>query len=377
MMPRPKPTPPSRRQRGFVLIYVILMVGALAVLLAAMQRIRPPSSQGIDKQINLALQGVEGRAFMTFILAGMNGEPVVLDPRFEAYQQVLREKQAQLAAADDRIAFLKALLSSLNYDLRISDAASSPTNKPSQTDLKSGTGQGSDGKDGSKDTTAKDSGRVSVPFFPRKAPFTYQLGNTTYQVTVHPTNAKPNLNLLGKEALERYLKYLKVPPERIRTLVGTLIDWIDPDDMTSDSGAEFDHYPNYRPLNGPVRHWAELAYVKDMDASTLRFLRENFSLDGPLTVSADYAPPEMIAALADLPLRTVQVAYEFQEIASKQLPDNKVYISDILLDDELKRFQSVAGWNSYTDVRLIRLAGPNFVQTIRYDMTKKKVLETW
>jgi general secretion pathway protein K len=88
-------------------------------------------------------------------------------------------------------------------------------------------------------------------------------------------------------------------------LVPILIDWLDPDSIESDGGAEADYYlrlmPPYEPRNGQMPTIGDLRMLKGMDdvvffrlSHYLSTVQETF---GPCCVNANTAPPEVLAAL--------------------------------------------------------------------------------
>jgi general secretion pathway protein K len=88
-------------------------------------------------------------------------------------------------------------------------------------------------------------------------------------------------------------------------LIPILIDWLDPDSITSDGGAEADYYlhliPPYEPRNGPMPTTGDLRMLKGMDDAT--FLRLSNFLTAMQTgareccINANTASPEVLAAL--------------------------------------------------------------------------------
>ena len=116
-----------------------------------------------------------------------------------------------------------------------------------------------------------------------------------------------------------------------------------------------------------------------MTPDTLQLLRDNFSIDGPgHAVLGDYASKPMLAALADLPEATITIAIEHQQYAGNNTATNdRIELRDILLDREAKAFQSIATFTSYTDVVLIRIDGPQYVRTVRFDLIKNRIIGEW
>src|SRR6266699_687203 len=88
-------------------------------------------------------------------------------------------------------------------------------------------------------------------------------------------------------------------------LIPILIDWLDPDSIESDGGAEADYYlrliPPYEPRNGQMPTIGDLRMLKGMD--DLTFLRLTPYLtamqigSGPCCINANTASPEVLAAL--------------------------------------------------------------------------------
>jgi general secretion pathway protein K len=91
-------------------------------------------------------------------------------------------------------------------------------------------------------------------------------------------------------------------------LMPILIDWLDPDSIESDGGAEADYYlrlmPPYEPRNGPMPTIGDLRMLKGMDDVTflrlshyLTTMGETGQEGGPCCINANTAPPELLAAL--------------------------------------------------------------------------------
>jgi general secretion pathway protein K len=88
-------------------------------------------------------------------------------------------------------------------------------------------------------------------------------------------------------------------------LVPILIDWLDPDSIESDGGAEADYYlrlmPPYEPRNGPMPTIGDLRMLKGMDDVTFltlaRYLTTMQQGTAPCCVNANTAAPEVLMAL--------------------------------------------------------------------------------
>jgi len=101
--------------------------------------------------------------------------------------------------------------------------------------------------------------------------------------------------------ITRLLSNLGMSP----ALVPILIDWLDPDSIDSDGGAEADYYlrlvPPYEPRNGDMPTIGDLRMLKGMDDFTfLRLSRYLTTMQvgaGPCCINANTASPEVLAAL--------------------------------------------------------------------------------
>jgi general secretion pathway protein K len=102
--------------------------------------------------------------------------------------------------------------------------------------------------------------------------------------------------------LSRLLSNIGLSP----ALVPILIDWLDPDSIESDGGAEADYYlrliPPYEPRNAPMPTIGDLRMLKGMDDLTFlrlsRYLTTIQAGAAPCCINANTAPPEVLAALA-------------------------------------------------------------------------------
>jgi general secretion pathway protein K len=100
----------------------------------------------------------------------------------------------------------------------------------------------------------------------------------------------------------RLLSNLGVSP----ALVPILIDWLDPDSIQSDGGAEADYYlqltPPYEPRNGPMPTIGDLRMLKEMDDLSFFRLRPYLTTVqsgmSPCCINVNTASPELLAALS-------------------------------------------------------------------------------
>ncbi len=97
--------------------------------------------------------------------------------------------------------------------------------------------------------------------------------------------------------LTRLVMLLGISPD----IIPPIVDWLDPDSIESEGGAEADYYmrlmPPYEPRNGPMPTLGDLRLVKGIDDATFMKLRNYLTVAPEVAVNINTAPPEVIACL--------------------------------------------------------------------------------
>lgn len=92
-----------------------------------------------------------------------------------------------------------------------------------------------------------------------------ELGRGSFSVKITDMERKFNINVADEQILGQALKLVGVDASEVGTITGSLLDWIDPDDVTHIGGVESDFYerlnPPYRAKNGPLDDMSELLMV--------------------------------------------------------------------------------------------------------------------
>ncbi len=103
--------------------------------------------------------------------------------------------------------------------------------------------------------------------------------------------SKLNINMLNDINLRRLLKYANVPDDKIQTIIDSLRDWIDPDELRRPSGAEKEYYESleipYRPKNMPLSVPEELILIKDFSRDYLYGSEERKGIKDLITTFGD------------------------------------------------------------------------------------------
>lgn len=98
----------------------------------------------------------------------------------------------------------------------------------------------------------------------------YEVGPGWVSVKITDNDSKFNINVANEMILRQALTLIGVDSAAHSTIIGSIIDWRDPDDQTHMSGSESDFYqslqPPYIAKNGPVDDMAELLLVNGVTA---------------------------------------------------------------------------------------------------------------
>lgn len=354
-------------QRGFILLYVVGLLAAIAIILLEVGRSRTAVPLYMEKQLNHQMQLHQERILLDFIISGTQQQNIQDDPRYTQFKRILAANDNRLSGLQDELDWLKAALAQLNFNI---DA---------------GNGK-EDVKAGIKDKSEPEQGAVPQPvpqeviFPPRKNPYPLKLGQTDYSVRILSGNALPNLNALTFEPLWRYLHFLSLPEREAREIAAAIIDWRDEDNFKSEGiGAETEYYygmkPPYSPPNAPIRTWQELNFIRGMDSAKVKLFRDNFVLGQPgeAGVSPDYASAEVFSALTGLKLEIVQnIMREYGKLGEKNTS-----VGTILLSNETTIFENAVSWTPNLNLLRIQISAPNSVLTADYDAKNRRIIGWW
>ena len=355
------------RQSGFILIYVVGLLAAIALILFEIGRSQTPAPLYMEKQIDHQLQIQQEQILLDFIIAGTQPQKIQNDSRLTQYKRILAANSIRQSDVREEVEWLKSALAKLNFKIDV------PTGKNEA---------GTSTKD--KEEPAKKEAAQPTPqetlFQPRKLPYTLKIDQTEYTIRILPGNALPNLNALAFDPLWRYLRHLDIPEKEAKELAAAVIDWRDEDSfITEGIGAESEYYsgmnPPYSPRNAPIRTWQELNYIRGMNPERMRLLRDNFMLGQPGArgVLLEHASPEILTALTGLKPETVQsIMSEYGKLGEKNIP-----VGAILLSNEATIFERAASWAPDPTLLRIQITAPDSILTADYDSTNRRIIGWW
>jgi hypothetical protein len=321
-------------QSGFILIYVAVMLVAIALILAQLSQLQAPSPLYMEKQIAHEIQRREALLLLDFVIAGLRPQSAPVDPRYIQYKRIIANSPRAPSEMDEQIAWLKSMLAQ-QFNFNIDDGSkASPSDKAAEEGTKQGETIGSE--------------MQGAMFVPQQEPIKIKLGINSFSIHISPHGSLLNLNAIQYMALARYLNMLKVPEAEARELASAIIDWIDIDEFKTEGiGAEWEYYnkltPSYKARNAAIQSWQELNYIRGMTPELVSLLRNDFILGKPSTagVLAKYFSDEKLAALTGL---KQAIIVELRE-AHASLEDKHTNVNSILLSQDAAIFDSTINAN--------------------------------
>jgi len=139
-------------------------------------------------------------------------------------------------------------------------------------------------------------------------PYTGQLGNGTYTVSIIDESGKVDINSASDVLLKNLLLTMGIPEEEADTIVDSMMDWKDPDDLHRLHGAENDYYMSlqnpYKAKNARFDSLEELLLVKGVTSDILYGSKDRKGIIDFLTVhtkknriNINAAPKEVLMAI--------------------------------------------------------------------------------
>lgn len=354
------------KQSGFILIYVAVMLVAIALILAQLSQLQAPSPLYMEKQIAREIQRREALLLLDFVTAGLRPQSVPVDPRYIQYKRIIASSPRAPSEMDEQIAWLKNMLAQ-QFNFNIDDGRKASSS-------------GKEAEESVKQDEATGSEMQGAVFVPQQEPIKIKLGDNSFSIHILPHGSLPNLNAIQYMALARYLNMLKVPEAEARELASAIIDWMDIDEFKTEGiGAEWEYYnqltPSYKARNAAIQSWQELNYIRGMTPDLVSLLRNDFILGKPNAagVLAKYFSDEKLAALTGLK-QTIIV--ELRE-AHASLEDKQANVSSILLSQDAAIFDSIINTNMEDGMLRIRISSPDQTLTADYDSKNQHLIAWW
>jgi general secretion pathway protein K len=189
-------------------------------------------------------------------------------------------------------------------------------------------------------------------------PYTGQLGNGTYTISIIDESGKVDINAASDVVLKNLFMNTGISEEEADTIVDSIMDWKDPDDLHRLHGAESDYYQSlqnpYKAKNARFDSLEELLLVKGVTPDILYGNGERKGIIEFLTVytkrnriNINAAPKEVLMAL---PGMTPELADSI--ISSRQTvdPTGGTNIRNVLGDSygPMARYITTGGSNVFS-----------------------------
>ena len=189
-------------------------------------------------------------------------------------------------------------------------------------------------------------------------PYTGKLGNGYYTVRITDESGKVDINTASELVLKNILLNHGVQSEEADTIVDSIMDWKDEDDLIRLHGAESDYYtslPNpYKAKNVPFDTIEELLLVKGVTSEILYGSKDKKGIIGFLTVNSkmdrinvNVAPREVLMAIPNMTPEMAEAIINYRQ--NKEIRDVQE-LQGIIGGSygSMSRFIAVGGTNMFT-----------------------------
>lgn len=195
---------------------------------------------------------------------------------------------------------------------------------------------------------------------PRQEPYQVSFGNQTLAVQILDIGGKVNVNSVDDELLGDILSACGLKEGVGRTtVINSLHDWMDSDDLHRQEGAEEDYYTSlenpYLPKNGPLESIGELLLIRGIDRELYAGSREHPGLQDFLTAYGQQTQMDINSARAEtffiidgVPLQVIEDLIAYRKT---QRIDDLTDIAEIIPQryfGEMQRYYTVGSTGGVT-----------------------------
>jgi len=134
-------------------------------------------------------------------------------------------------------------------------------------------------------------------------------------VEVQDSNGMLSLTTINTLALGRLLTYFGADQKEVDIFIDSLLDWIDPDDLTRINGAEKDWYSyqglKYAPRNYPLQYKEEIKLIRGMKPELYEKIEPYLTLLPQTGFNPNTAKDPVLRAYLDIDNDTLKVLKEY------------------------------------------------------------------
>jgi hypothetical protein len=144
---------------------------------------------------------------------------------------------------------------------------------------------------------------------PGKNPYSVTIGDRDCDVYLSSENGKININGLNdknREFLVNFLMKRDIDASDADIITDSILDWIDPDDLTHINGAEDGYYGSlpdpYKAKDAPFSSIEEMALVKGVTPAIFENIKDFITVygDKQISVNVNLAPKEILSSIPSL-----------------------------------------------------------------------------
>lgn len=173
-------------------------------------------------------------------------------------------------------------------------------------------------------------------------------------------SGKIDLNRAPRQLLELFFEYHELEPDETATVIDSLMDWRDSDDLLRLSGAEQNYYEDledpYIPRNGPIEDPAEFALIQGAENITDKFVLEDVftvnNSDGKINFNS--LTPDILAFLTEGDIDKEEAYRESQDTFGTL---NQTHARQILGDERFERLRPYLSFSSSNKIYSITSIG--------------------
>lgn len=345
---------------------------ACAVMMAYFFKQAPSAPAQLERALAHPINWKKISSIFNFVLFEMKGEPMTVDSRWDMERKIVLVDQTRisLGGSGAPIENLREMLSQMGFQLNIPDL--SQVNQALSV-LR-------------EEKVRIERGTLNSFGLPKRysldnSPQTISFDGENYILEIYPANAKPNLNYVDQEDLERYLEWLGLDNRNAERLSQLLVDFHDEDSSALAGNTEgpfqFDNRYIARFPNRTLQRFDELAYIPGIDTAMIDFLRRHFTIYGTDgRINYKYNTPESIAAYTELRAEEVSAALSYEKQKNDPLY-NQTLVGLIGTDAAKKWNEKVADSAAQDQPVHVILKGKKIELHADYLPERKKILDVY
>ncbi len=161
-----------------------------------------------------------------------------------------------------------------------------------------------------------------IKWIPGRSPYSVQIGDIECDVYLSPENGKININGIddgNREILVNFLTKKGIDNFDADTITDSILDWIDPDDLTHLNGAEDQYYGSlpdpYKSKDGPFFSIEELTLVQGITPAIFENIKDDITIygDKKINININIASKDVLSSIPGLSEDIVDELYLYIE----------------------------------------------------------------